>query len=60
MDRQRKKLATRLTIILIILIFIGGGLSYFKAQSKYAGLKNKTQYYLTENKGRALTSYLSF
>ena len=55
-----QKLATRLTIILIILIFIGGGLSYFKAQSKYAGLKNKTQYYLTENKGESPDILFSF
>lgn len=55
-----QKLATRLTILLIILIFIGGGLSYFKAQSKYAGLKNKTQYYLTENKGETPDILFSF
>lgn len=55
-----KKLAKMLTIVLIILVFIGGGLSYFKAQSKYAGLKNKTQYYLTENKGEAPDILFSF
>lgn len=55
-----QKLATRLTIILIILILVGGGLSYFKAQSKYAGLKNKTPYYLTENKGEVPDVLFSF
>lgn len=55
-----QKLATRLTILLIIIIFIGGGLSYFKAQTKYAGLKKNTQYYLTQNKGEMPDIFFSF
>lgn len=59
--RQKKKTrANLIAVALIIIILIGGGLSYLKTQSKYAGLKNNTQYYMTEDKTESPDIIFSF
>lgn len=48
--RQRtKKLANFLTLTFLLIFLMVAGFSFFKSQTKYAGLKNKTQYFVTKS-----------
>ena len=58
--QRRQKLAYILTAMIFLAIAIFGGLSYLNTQTKYAGLKNKTQYLITTDEHDEPEIILSF